>query len=83
MTDLPYWAERAKKRLLESGEVLCRTVSDTEEALEKGSGYLYSTHPSGKKFPTRSGALLIEVGEVTPRDDGLFSGCDQTFELRQ
>ena len=83
MTDLPHWAKRAKKRLLESGEVLCRTVSDTEEAWEKGDGYLYYTHPSGKKFPTRSGAYLIDVGEATPRGDGLFPGFDQTFELRQ
>ena len=84
MTDaLPHYAEKAKQRLLLSEELLCRTVSDTEEALERGEGFLYFTHPTGKKFPTRSGAILIATGEVTSRGDGLFDGLGQTFEIKQ
>ncbi|MCP4410744.1 MAG: hypothetical protein GY927_19800 [bacterium] len=83
MNELPHWAIKAKKRLAASGELLCRQVSDCEEALERGDGYLYFTHPSGKKFPTKSAALLIEVGEVSSKGDGLFDGFEQTFELRQ
>lgn len=84
MTDpLPHYAEKARQRLLTSGVILCRQVRDTEEALERGGGFLYFTHPSGKSFPTKSGQLLIELGEVQPRGDGLFSDIGQTFEIRR
>jgi len=53
--------------------------SDTEEALTKGGGFLYSTHPDGKKIGAASGKLLIESHLVEPNGDGLLAEVSQTF----
>ncbi len=77
-TKLPHYARKALGRI-KSGKVLVRTSSDTDEAITKGGGYLYSTHPDGKKFPPGSGRMLIDGGYVEPNGDGLFAEVSQTF----
>jgi hypothetical protein len=62
-------------------KALCRQASDTEEAMQRGGGYLYFTEPDHRPFPPAGGRLLIDAGDVTPLDDGLFAGMSQTFEV--
>jgi hypothetical protein len=47
-----------------------------------GGGYLYSTHPDGRKFPTASGLFVIRNGLVEPLRDGLLDGHSQTYQLK-
>lgn len=62
-------------------KALCRQASDTEEAMQRGGGYLYFTEPDHQPFPPAGGRLLIDAGDVTPLDDGLFAGMSQTYEV--
>lgn len=82
ISQLPKSTQRAYERLT-PGSVLCRTVSGTEEAVERGGGYLYTTEPGGRKFPTASGRELIDAGLLSPRHDGLIDDVSQTFEVPQ
>lgn len=61
--------------------LLCREHSATEEAADRGGGFVYFTEPDHKPFPTGAARLLIEKGYVQPREDGLFVGMSQTFEV--
>lgn len=74
----PHYVKRALKRL-ENGARLCRQVSDSLEAQEKGGGYAYFTLPDGKAFPTTSGRICIDHGLVREEGDGLFEGSSQSF----
>lgn len=64
---------------LRGGGLLCRQSSTSEEAVNKGGGYLYFLHTSGRKFPTVSGRWLIANEIVYPQPDGLLDGIGQTF----
>jgi hypothetical protein len=75
---LPKFAQRAFERL-RPGMLLIRTSSDSDEAVEKGGGFLYSIEPGGRKFPTASGKLLIEEGLLAPNGDGLLLEVSQTY----
>lgn len=77
-TKLPHYARKALDKI-KAGQVLVRTSSSTDEAVAKGGGYLYSMHPSGKKFPVASGRLLVEEGYLQPQNDGLLAEVSQTF----
>lgn len=66
---------------LAGGKTLRRTFSTSEEAQEKGGGYLYSLYPGDRKFPTVSGFYIVENGLVKSNNDGLFSDTPQTFSL--
>lgn len=85
MTELRYLPQAAQKAFerLRGGVLLLRTSSKTEEAVERGGGFLYSIEPGGRKFPTASGRLLIEGGFLTPRGDGLLDEISQTFIARE
>lgn len=82
MTELkiPHYVQRALKRLETRKLVL--TASHSEEAENNGGGYLYSTHPDGRKFPTASGLFAIRNGLVEPLRDGLLDGHSQTYQLK-
>lgn len=80
--ELPKFAQKAYARL-RPGVVLCRTSADSDEAVLKGGGFLYTTEPGGKKFPTASAKLLIDNGLVASRHDGLLDEIAQTFEVAQ
>lgn len=80
VNELPKYAQKALGRL-RAGVLLCRTSAQTEEAMTKGGGYLYTLEPGGKKFPSASAKLLIDHGLVRPREDGLLPGASQTFEV--
>ncbi len=75
---LPHYAKRLLARL-QSGQVLCRTSADTDEAVTKGGGYLYFTTPDNRKASPASSKLLIDAGAVVPMNDGLFEGSSQTY----
>ena len=76
--ELPHYAKKALARI-RSGKLLVRTSSDTDEAVTKGGGYLYSTHPDGRRFPPASAKLLIDSGLLRPSGDGLLAEVSQTF----
>jgi hypothetical protein len=69
----------AYARLIRSGDILCRQISGTEEAAERGAGYIYFGGRGGHPYPSRSALFLIENGLVEPVNDGLFAGSSQTF----
>ncbi len=73
---LPHYVEKALPRL--QGQLLIRQASSTDEAIERGDGHLYFTHPNGKPFPTASGAYCVANGLVKPEGDDLFGGS-QTY----
>jgi len=77
----PHYVRRAVARLA-GGLVLVRQCSQTDEAVQKGNGHLYFTHPDGRQFPTASGNYAIANGLVIPVGDGLF-GDSQTYRLAQ
>lgn len=52
---------------------LLRTSSQAPEAVERGGGYLYSTHPDGRSVGPKLGRFLIDAGFVVSRGDDLFS----------
>lgn len=79
--ELPTYARKAYDRLSAGDFVLVRTSSASDEAVEKGGGFLFSTEPGGRKFPTASGKLLIEGGLVSPNGDGLLEEISQTFKV--
>lgn len=75
--DLPHYARKAFARL--GNRRLIRTSSNTEEALSKGGGFLYSLDPGGKAFPAASAKLLIDTGFLSPANDGLLAEVSQTY----
>ena len=82
-TELPHYAKKALDRLSAGGRVLCRTSSDTDEALTKGGGFLWFTEPDHKAFPPASAVLLLNGGFLIANDDGLLDGVSQTFVARR
>lgn len=80
--ELPVEAKVAWKAIPRlNGKTLLRTSSTTDEARTEGGGYLYTTEPDHRPFPTISARVLIERGWVEPADDGLFPGMSQTFRV--
>lgn len=79
---LPHYAKKALARL-RTGKVLCRTSSDSDEAITKGAGFLFFTEPDHRAFPPASAVLLIKGGFVTPQEDGLLPGISQTFMVAE
>lgn len=79
--DLPFHARKAFDRLATNHLTLLRTSSASDEAVLKGGGFLFSTEPGGRKFPTASGKLLIDKGLVRPNADGLLPEVAQTFTV--
>lgn len=77
---LPHYVQRALKRL--ENRTLVLTASHSEEAENNGGGFLYSTHPDGRKFPTASALYAIRNGLVEPMCDGLIDGHSQTYQLK-
>ncbi len=69
----------AYARLIRGDDTLCRQISSTEEAAERGAGYIYFGARGGQSFPPGSALFLIEHGLVEPVNDGLFAGSSQTF----
>lgn len=83
MNDLkiPHYVQRGLTRL--GNRLLISTASHSEEAEAKGGGFLYSTHPDGRKFPAATARVIIDHDLVEPLRDGLLDGCSQTYRLRQ
>lgn len=79
---LPHYAKRALERL-KAGRTLCRTSSDTDEAVIKGGGFIWFTEPDHKPFPPASAVLLLKEGYLTPQNDGLLAGISQTFTVAE
>lgn len=79
---IPHYVKKAVERLSD-GRLLVRQSSATEEAVEKGDGYLYFTHPDGRAFPTASGAYCVKHHLVAELRDGLFEGSSQSFRVSQ
>ena len=77
---IPHYVKRALRRL-EKGSLLVRQAASTDEAVERGNGHLYFTHPDGKAFGSASGAYVVSNGLVEPTGDGLFAGDSQTYRL--
>ena len=81
MTDEhPHYAKRAIDKIDYLGEFCLCVHSESEEAKKIG-GRLFFTHLTGQRLPTKGCAYLIDNGLLKPNGDGLFEGCDQTFEL--
>ncbi|PSM18240.1 hypothetical protein [Nitratireductor sp. StC3] len=78
-TKLPHFVKRALVRLRDRD--LIRQVSSSEEAIAKGDGHLFFTHPDGKAFGTASGLFCIGNGLVEPMGDDLFGTGSQTYRL--
>lgn len=76
---IPHYVKRALARL-HGGLVLVRQCSATDEAIQKGDGHVYFTHPDGRPFPTASGTYAIKNSLVEPVGDGLF-GDSQTYRI--
>ena len=57
---------------IRNGQCLVRTASQETEAAERGGGYLYATHPDGRKAPTGAAFGLISKGMLAPAGDELF-----------
>jgi hypothetical protein len=74
----PHYVVRAMGRL-RSGKLLIKQVSSAEEAVIKGDGHLFFTHPDGKPFGTASAIYCIKNHLVEPVGDGLFSEDSQTY----
>lgn len=85
MTDairLPKYTQRVLDRL-QRGATLCRAVSATDEAVVKGGGFVYFTHPDNKPVPPATGRRMVLAGAVVPQGDGLLDGWSQTFVLNR
>ncbi len=78
----PHYVLRAMKRL-SAGQVLVRQTSQADEAVIKGDGHLYFTHPDGKPFGTASAVYCIKNHLVEPVGDGLFADDSQTYRALQ
>ncbi|TPK42281.1 MULTISPECIES: hypothetical protein [unclassified Mesorhizobium] len=76
----PHYVLRAVARL-HGGLTLVRQASATEEAVERGDGHVYFTHPDGRQFPTASGAYCVKNGLVKPVGDDLFGTGSQTYRV--
>lgn len=76
--ELPHYA---KKVLAKIGvaDLVIRTSSDTDDAVLKGGGFLYSLHPGGKPLSPASTRMLIEGGILVPAGDGLLDDVSQTY----
>jgi hypothetical protein len=81
LDELPSYARKAYDRLAAGSLVLVRTSNDSDEAVLKGGGFLFSTEPGGRKFPTASAKMLIDNGLVEPNGDGLLAEVSQTFHV--
>jgi len=79
--DLPHYAKRLLDKVRSNNYTVIRTSSDTDEAMTKGGGYLYSAHPGGRKLSPASCRLLIETGVLAPAGDGLLAEVSQTFRV--
>lgn len=77
----PHYVLSALRKVPKDG-VVCAQVSNTEEAIEKGGGYLFFLNPSGRKFPTVSARYCIDKGLLINRGDALFGGISQSYEVR-
>ena len=66
---------------LNAGRLLVRQCSSSEEAVEKGDGHLYFTHPDGKPVGTATGDFLVRNKLVEPAGDALFPEDSQTWRL--
>ncbi len=78
---IPYYARKAADKIDLFGEFCLRVRSESEEA-EKAHGFLFFTHLTGRRLPTKGCQYLIEHGHLSPNGDGLFDGFSQTFELK-
>lgn len=67
--------------LLYGGATLVRQASQSDEAIQKGGGYIYFTLPDGRAVGAVSGRWLIERGYVSPAGDDLFAGGSQTYQV--
>lgn len=63
---------------IRSGATLVSQVSQSEEAVEKGDGHIYFTHPDGRPVGTASAVYCIQNNLVVPAGDDLFGGS-QTY----
>ena len=76
---IPHYVKLALGKL-RSRTLVCQ-VSGTEEALTRGDGHLFFTHPDGRPFPTASAVFSIRNGLVSPVGDGLFEADSQSYRL--
>lgn len=76
---VPHYVKKTLSRL-RGDTLLVRQSSSTDEAVTKGDGHIYFTHPDGKPFPTASAAFCIRNRLVEPRQDGLFDDGSQTYQ---
>lgn len=81
-TKHPHYVKRAMKRL-GAGRLLVRQSSASDEAIQKGDGHLYFTHPDGRAFGTASAVYCIKNGLVEPVGDALFAEDSQTYRASQ
>lgn len=75
----PAWREAMELLTKLRGKTLCREFSQLPEA--QADGFLYFTEPDHKAFPGGAARILIAEGHLVPREDGLFAGISQTFEV--
>lgn len=78
---VPHYVRKLMERL-RGDTVLVRQVSSSEEAIEKGDGHVFFTHPDGRIAGTASADFLIKQGLVEPAGDALFPDDSQTYRLR-
>lgn len=76
---IPHHAKPVLSRLRQGG-ALVRQSSTSEEATMKGNGFIYFTHPDGKKVGFSSALWLIANHMVLPSGDDLFGGT-QTYRV--
>lgn len=76
---VPHYVKKALGKL-RSRTLICQ-ASATEEAISKGDGHLFFTHPDGRPFPTASAVFSIRNGLVAPLGDGLFDTGSQSYRL--
>ncbi len=76
---IPHHAKPVLSRLRQGG-ALVRQSSTSEEATIKGNGYIYFTHPDGRKVGCSSALWLIANEMVLPAGDDLFGGT-QTYRV--
>lgn len=82
MTDelkIPHYVKRVLIRLQQADRLLVSQASTAEEAIDKGDGHLYFTHPDGRPVGTASAVFCIKNGLVLPLGDDLFEGGSQTY----
>lgn len=67
----PHYVVKTLSRLSD-GTVLVKQMSQSEEALAKGDGGIYFTHPDGRPVGAATARYMIDNGLVEPLGDGLF-----------